>query len=54
MKKLWRLWAKTLGSKIDTDRVSDVAAILRTIWVAINLITCVFIIISAGRNLGLW
>jgi hypothetical protein len=31
--KLWKVWAKAMGSKIsDNDRESDAAAIVRTIF----------------------
>ena len=54
-KRIWRIWAKTMGSKIlDNDREADIAAIIRTIWWVLNVITCAFIIANAGRNLKLW
>jgi len=31
LKKVWSIWAKTLGSKIsDDDKTSDIAATIRT------------------------
>lgn len=55
MKKIWRIWVKTLGNKIsDDDRESDIAALIRTFWWFIHVITCIFIIINNGKNLGLW
>lgn len=54
-KKIWSIWAKTMGNKIsDDDYESDVAAIIRTLFFLLNVITCIFIIISNGRNLKLW
>lgn len=42
---LWRLWAKALGEKASTcDRESDKVAVIRTIVVGVNFITCLFII----------
>jgi hypothetical protein len=48
----WRIWAKTIGSKIGDDRESDIAAILRTIWVWTHLVACFFIIAHNGVKLG--
>jgi len=28
---MWRIWAKTIGSKIGDTKESDIAAVLRTI-----------------------
>jgi hypothetical protein len=48
---LWRLWAKALGEKAaDCDRESDKVAIIRTIVVGCNFITCLFIIIGIIRH----
>lgn len=55
IKKIWRIWAKTMGYKITHDDFeSDVAAIIRTFWWIVHIITCGFIIANAGRNLRLW
>ena len=48
----WRIWAKTIGSKIGDNHESDVAAILRTIWVITHLVACFFIIAHNGTKLG--
>jgi hypothetical protein len=49
--KLWRVWAKAMGSKIsEDDRESDIAAIIRTIFWVVNLITCFFIIANTLRH----
>ena len=50
--KMWRIWAKTIGSKIGDNRESDIAAILRTIWVLVHLTACFFIIAHNGIKLG--
>jgi len=43
--KYWRLWAKSLGEKVgDTDREADQVAMIRSIVVLVNFITCFFII----------
>jgi len=60
--KAWRVWAKTIGSKISDDesesdmaallRTFDMAALLRTFWVLTHLVACFFIIIHNGVKLG--
>ena len=50
--RAWRIWAKTIGSKIGDNRESDIAAVLRTIWVFTHLVACFFIIIHNGTKLG--
>ena len=45
MKNLWRLWAKAIGEKEGaTDAEADKIAMIRTIIVGVNFITCFFII----------
>jgi hypothetical protein len=52
---MWEYWCKAIGSKAYEDnKKADKVAIIRTIWVLINVVTCVFIIVGNGRNLGLW
>lgn len=47
-KKVWGIWAKTMGCKIsDCDIESDIAAIIRTFWWFVHIITCGFIIANA-------
>ena len=43
-KNLWRLWAKSLGAKVGTEREADKVAIFRTTFVVLNALTCIFII----------
>ena len=52
---MWKYWCKAIGSKayIDNDK-SDRVALIRTFWVLIHIITCLFIIIGNGRVLGWW
>ena len=52
LNKAWKIWAKTNGYKIGNDRESDIAAIFRSIWVIIHLVTCFFIIAHNGIKLG--
>jgi hypothetical protein len=55
LKKLWRLWAKSLGEKVgESDKQADGVAIIRTFWWVTHIVTCFMIIISNGKNLGLW
>lgn len=50
-KHLWRLWAKALGEKAsECDRESDKVAVIRTIVVGVNFITCLFIIAGIIRH----
>ena len=50
-KGLWRLWAKALGEKAsECDRESDRVAMIRTIVVGVNFITCLFIIAGIIRH----
>lgn len=47
MKKLWRLWAKSLGEKAGTtDSEANMIALIRTLVVLVNFITCFFIMIN--------
>ena len=48
MKNAWRLWAKAIGEKEGTtDAEADKIAMIRTLIVGVNFITCFFII--AGK-----
>lgn len=51
MKKMWRLWAKSLGEKSgNTDIEADRIAIVRTIIVLIYIITNLVIIAGVVRH----
>lgn len=51
MRKYWRLWAKSLGEKEGTtDREADMIAIIRSVIVLVNFITCFFIISGVVHN----
>ena len=55
MKKLWSIWAKTMGSKIsENDREADISAIIRTLFFLLNVVTCVLIIMNNTKQLGYW
>ena len=50
-KRLWRLWAKSLGEKAtDSDSESDIVAIIRTLVLFSYLITNCFIIAGVIRH----
>jgi hypothetical protein len=51
MKKMWYIWAKSLGDKAHTDsEIADRVAIIRTIIVAIYLVTNIFIVAGVIRH----
>ena len=51
LKKLWRLWAKAIGEKEGTtDAEADRIAMIRTVIVGVNFITCFFIIAGNIHN----
>jgi len=51
MKKLWRIWAKALGEKAtEDDNEADMVAIVRTLIVGVNFITCFFIMANTIRH----
>ena len=61
-----KTWARTVGMPVcitDDDNPeflpitqSDVkkALAFRTFWIILHVVTCVFIIVGNGRNLGIW
>jgi len=50
MKKLWRSWAKALGTKEGTDKEADWVALWRTLIVLQAIITNAFIVWNILRN----
>jgi len=49
--KLWRIWVKALGEKSGAnDREADYIALVRTVIVGLNFITCLFIIAGDIHN----
>jgi hypothetical protein len=51
MKNIWKIWCKTMGNKIAEDNTqSDIAAIIRTFWWLMHIITCIFIISGVIRH----
>jgi len=52
---MWNYWCKAIGAKAYSDnRKSDRVALIRTAWVLLHIVTCLFIIVGNGRSLGLW
>lgn len=47
-KDAWNIWCRALGPKAyeHSSSKSDKVAIIRTIWVIINILTCFFIILG--------
>ena len=51
MRKIWRVWAKALGDKSGaSNREADYIAIVRTVVVGVNFITCFFIMAGVVHN----
>jgi hypothetical protein len=51
MKRLWKLWAQSLGEKVSKcDRESDTVAIIRTVIFSTYLITNLFICAGVIRH----
>lgn len=49
--KAWPIWAKTLGSKISSDDYeADIAALIRSAWVILHVVTCIAIIANCLRH----
>ena len=49
--RYWRLWAKSLGEKAGTtNKEANTVAIMRSIIVWMNFITCFFIIAGVIHN----
>lgn len=47
----WRLWAKALGEKASAcNKESDRVALIRTVIVLVNFITCFFIMANTVRH----
>ena len=52
---MWKYWCKAIGTKAyEDDRRADRVAIIRTAWIILHIITCLFIIIGNGRVLNFW
>ena len=48
---LWRIWAKALGENASSDsQEADKVALIRTLIVGVNFITCFFIMANTVRH----
>ena len=51
IRKIWTLWAKSLGDKSSKlDREADIIAVMRTLIVLVNFITCMFIVANMIKH----
>jgi hypothetical protein len=51
MKKLWRIWAKSLGEKSGSnDKEADLIALIRTLIVVCYIITNLVIVAGVVRH----
>tara|TARA_B110000116_G_C16316429_1_gene350387 strand:+ start:178 stop:351 length:174 start_codon:yes stop_codon:yes gene_type:complete len=51
MKNIWRIWAKALGEKAGSnDKEADNIALIRSVILFINMVTCFFIIANVIFN----
>jgi len=52
---MWEYWCKAIGTKAyDDNDKADRVAVIRTFWIVLHVVTCLFIIIGNGRHLGFW
>ncbi len=56
MRYAFRIWQYALGSYSDdkTQPYDIGMLVIRTAWVILHIVTCMFIIIGNGRVLELW
>lgn len=51
MDKAWRIWCKAIGDKSGaTDTEADYIALVRSVIVGLNFVTCLFIIAGVIHN----
>ena len=51
MRRLWRIWAKALGEKSGvSNQEADLIAVVRTVIIGVNFITCFFIMAGVVHN----
>ena len=55
-KSIFRIWQYALGSYSDdkTAPYDKGVLVIRTFWVLLHILTCLFIIAGNGKNLGFW
>lgn len=50
---MWELWCKSIGQKAYGEKhKADRVAIVRSIWVMLHVVTCIFIILNAIASHG--
>ena len=56
MRTILKIWQYALGSYSDdkTKPFDKYMLIVRSVWVLLHIVTCLFIIIGNGRLLELW
>lgn len=51
LRRAWRVWAKALGEKSGaSNREADLIAVVRTVIIGVNFITCFFIMAGVVHN----
>ena len=51
LSRAWRVWAKALGDKSGaSNREADLIAVVRTVIIVVNFITCFFIMAGVVHN----
>lgn len=51
LRRIWRIWAKALGDKSGaSNREADLIAVVRTVIIGVNFITCFFIMAGVVHN----
>mgnify|MGYP004380656787 FL=1 len=56
MKHLYNIWLYALGSYSDekTKPYDTSMLLIRSAWIILHVVTCLFIIIGNGRVMGWW
>jgi hypothetical protein len=50
---MWEVWCKAIGHKAYSDNnKADKVAIIRSVWIVLHVVTCVFIILNAIATHG--
>jgi len=51
----WEYWCKAIGTKAyEENHKADKVALIRTFWILLHVITCIFIILGNMQALGLF
>ena len=50
---MWEAWCKAIGQKAYSNKnKADRVAVIRSLWVALHIVTCIFIILNAIATHG--